>query len=120
MNFERRHSLFPARVDNSPNAVKEAVVAGVPVVASDIGGIPDFVTPGQNGVLFKSGDLKEFIQAIRQACNHPLFRFGRVAPESLTAARAYLSPARMGERFLEAYQATLGTRANSVRNPNPI
>ena len=37
--------LFPARVDNSPNAVKEAVVAGVPVVASDIGGIPDYAHP---------------------------------------------------------------------------
>ncbi len=100
--------LFPTRVDNSPNAVKEAVVAGVPVVASDVGGIPDYVIPGKNGVLFKSGDLGEFIQAIRLACRHPLFRCGRVTPESLAASREYLSPKRMGERFLEAYQAVRG------------
>jgi glycosyltransferase involved in cell wall biosynthesis len=101
--------LFPTRVDNSPNAVKEAVAAGVPVVASDIGGIPDYVVPGQNGVLFKTGDLDEFIKAIRQACRHPLFRCGRVAPESLVASRAYLSPKRMGERFLETYRAIHAT-----------
>jgi glycosyltransferase involved in cell wall biosynthesis len=100
--------LFPTRVDNSPNAVKEAVVAGLPVVASDVGGIPDYVAPGENGLLFKSGDLTGFIEAIRQACRHPLFRCGRVVPESLAASRDYLSPKRMGERFLEAYLAVRG------------
>jgi glycosyltransferase involved in cell wall biosynthesis len=102
--------LFPTRVDNSPNAVKEAVVAGVPVVASAVGGIPDYVVPGQNGVLFKPGDLAGFILAIRQACQNPLFRAGRVAPESLAASRAYLSPKRMGERFMETYQTICGQR----------
>jgi glycosyltransferase involved in cell wall biosynthesis len=110
--------LFPTRVDNSPNAVKEAVVAGVPVVASDVGGIPDYVMPGLNGVLFKSGDISEFIRAIRQACNHPLFRSGCVASESLKASRAYLSPARMGERFLEIYQAIHSARATSPAVPS--
>ena len=100
--------LFPTRVDNSPNAVKEAVVAGVPVVASDVGGIPDYVVPGQNGVLFKTGELDGFIKAIRAACQHPLFRCGRVAPESLAVSRSYLSPKRMGERFLETYLAIRG------------
>ncbi len=100
--------LFPTRVDNSPNAVKEAVVAGVPVVASDVGGIPDYVDPGQNGVLFKTGNLAQFTDAVRQACQHPLFRLGRVAPESLQRSRAYLSPARMAERFLQTYMAVGG------------
>ena len=111
--------LFPTRVDNSPNAVKEAVVAGVPVVASDVGGIPDHVIPGRNGVLFKSGDLNDFIKAIRQACHHPLFRFGRVAPESLVASRACLSPVRMGERFLETYFAIHSARSAAARDSNP-
>jgi glycosyltransferase involved in cell wall biosynthesis len=108
--------LFPTRVDNSPNAVKEAVVAGVPVVGSDIGGIPDYVAPGLNGELFKTGELAEFIKAIRQACKNPLFRAGRVAPESLAASRAYLSPSRMGERFLETYRAIHSARTIPIRD----
>jgi glycosyltransferase involved in cell wall biosynthesis len=109
--------LFPTRVDNSPNAVKEAVVAGVPVVASDVGGIPDYVQPGKNGILFKTGDLGEFTNAIRQACRHLLFRAGRVAPESLEGSRAYLSPARMGERFLETYRSIAARAPLAGRTP---
>jgi glycosyltransferase involved in cell wall biosynthesis len=97
--------LLPTRADTSPNAVKEAVAAGVPVVASDIGGIPDYVVPGENGYLFKSGDQAEFAAMIKSALRHPLFSRGLVSPASLERSREYLSPARMAERFLAAYQS---------------
>jgi glycosyltransferase involved in cell wall biosynthesis len=99
--------LFPTRADNSPNAVKEAVVAGVPVVASAVGGIPDYVQPGLNGELFRSGDVDDFVRAIRAACAHPLFKMGEVDPGALTEKRAYLSPFRMGNRFREGYDFAL-------------
>jgi glycosyltransferase involved in cell wall biosynthesis len=100
--------LLPTRADTSPNAVKEAAVAGVPVVASDIGGIPDYVFPGKNGHLFPPGDLPQFVQAIRSACAHPLFGQGRVDPETHAHVRAYLSPERMAANFLAAYETALG------------
>ena len=99
--------LMPTRADNSPNAVKEAVAAGVPVVASAVGGIPDYVVPGKNGVLFPPGDLEAFVQAIRSACAHPLFRQGLVEPETLAQQREYLSPELMAKKFLAAYEAAL-------------
>ena len=97
--------IFPTRADTSPNAVKEAVVAGVPVVASAVGGILDYVWPGRNGILFPSENVAECVQALRAACAHPLFGQGRVEPAALNEAREYLSPRRMGERFLEIYQS---------------
>jgi len=97
--------IFPTLADVSPNAVKEAVVAGVPVVGSAVGGIPDYVIPGRNGILFPAGELKELIEAIRAACRHPLFSRGMVEPGVLAQMRDYLSPALMGRRFLEMYQA---------------
>ncbi len=99
--------LFPTRVDTSPNSVKEATVAGVPVVASAIGGIPDYVRSGLNGVTFKAGDLEEFIKAIREAAAHPLFRQGKVDPATLAEVRPQLSPALMAERFLAVYRRVL-------------
>lgn len=95
--------LLPTRADTSPNAVKEAVVAGVPVVASRVGGIPDYVFPGENGVLFAPGNKPEFVDAIRAATRHPLFSRGLVSPEPLARNREYLSPARMAERFFSLY-----------------
>lgn len=99
--------VMPTRADNSPNAVKEAVVAGVPVVASDIGGIPDYITHGENGLLFAPGDADALTRALREALLHPLFGRGQVKPETLQRARDYLSPARMAGCFLEAYQTGL-------------
>jgi len=100
--------LLPTRADTSPNAVKEAAVAGVPVVASNVGGIPDYISPGKNGLLCPPGDLAEFARTIQLACAHPLFSQGTVAPEALAQTRAYLSPERMAENFLKAYQLALG------------
>jgi glycosyltransferase involved in cell wall biosynthesis len=99
--------LLPTRADVSPNAVKECVVAGVPVVASNIGGVPDYVAAGRNGLLFPPGDLEGFLAAIRTAVQHPLFRRGQVDPAALAQSRDYLSPARMARNFLAAYQAAL-------------
>jgi glycosyltransferase involved in cell wall biosynthesis len=95
--------LYPTRVDTSPNSVKEAAVGAVPVVASDVGGIPDYVIPGQNGILFRTGDLEELVGAIRAACQHRLFGRGQVDPTVLPRIREYLSPALMAKRFMEVY-----------------
>jgi glycosyltransferase involved in cell wall biosynthesis len=99
--------LMPTRADTSPNAVKEAVVAGLPVVAAAVGGIPDYVIPDKNGLLFPVGELEAFVSALKQACRHPLFSRGQVAPDTWTKEREYLSPALMAKKFFAAYQAAL-------------
>lgn len=96
--------LFPTRADTSPNSVKEAVVAGLPVLASAVGGIVDYVFPSENGLLFPAGQLGPMVEAIRQAVRHPLFGQGMVDPATLAKVRAYLSPQLMGERFSRIYQ----------------
>jgi len=103
--------IFPTRADTSPNSVKEAVVAGLPVVASAVGGIPDYVWSGRNGILFPSEDMEACVNAVRAAGEHPLFGRGEVEKAALDEARDYLSPRRMGEGFLEIYQVM----ANVIR-----
>ena len=99
--------LMPTRADTSPNAVKESVVAGVPVVAASVGGIPDYVVPQKNGLLFPAGDLEAFVESIRTACAHPLFGRGQVDPATLATEREYLSPELMARKFLAAYESAL-------------
>jgi glycosyltransferase involved in cell wall biosynthesis len=99
--------LMPTRADTSPNAVKEAVVAGLPVVAAEVGGIPDYVVHNQNGLLFPAGDLAAFVAAIRTACAHPRFGRGQVDPDTLARERDYLSPALMARKFLAAYESAI-------------
>ena len=101
-------AVLPTRADTSPNAVKEAVVAGVPVVATRIGGILDYVFPGANGVLCDAGDVGGLADALLEACHHPLFSQGLVDAATWARTREYLSPAQMGINFFEAYRTVLG------------
>jgi glycosyltransferase involved in cell wall biosynthesis len=76
-------------------------------VGSAIGGIPDYVVPGKNGLLFPPENLGECVAAIRAACRHPLFACGAVDPTILAEKRDYLSAARMGQSFWSTYQEVL-------------
>jgi glycosyltransferase involved in cell wall biosynthesis len=50
--------------DNSPNVVLEAMSSGLPVVATDVGGLREYVTDPRNGRLTPKGDARAFADAI--------------------------------------------------------
>lgn len=49
-------ALNPSRVDNMPNSVLEALAAGVPVVSTNVGGVPFIVEHEKNALLVPPGD----------------------------------------------------------------
>ncbi len=57
--------------ENSPLVIREAFAAGVPVVASRIGGIPETVEEGAGGVLFEPGDLDDLTCVLRRLIDDP-------------------------------------------------
>jgi len=64
--FLRSHVFVCASVlENSPNTVGEAMLLGVPVVASTAGGIPDMITDGREGLLFETGNVKALASAVK-------------------------------------------------------
>jgi glycosyltransferase involved in cell wall biosynthesis len=50
--------------EGSPNAVMEAMAAGVPVVASDVGGLREIVADGVSGLLVPAGDSVSLAKAV--------------------------------------------------------
>lgn len=111
--------IHAARADNSPNAVKEAVVAGVPVVATRTGGIPDYIFPEKNGFMFESGNVEDCYAKIRAILDHPLLGKGRVDEPTLREVRDYLSAGTMAEKFMAAYRVTLECDPRAKRAVNP-
>jgi len=58
-------------LENSPLVIHEAFMAGVPVVGSRIGGIPELVTDRVNGYLFEPGSADDLARALRRLIDRP-------------------------------------------------
>ena len=51
--------------ENAPGVIFEAFAAGMPVIATDLGGMSEFVKPGENGLLFALGDAQDLAGQLR-------------------------------------------------------
>jgi len=56
--------VLPSTYEGLPLVVLEAMASGKPVVASRVGGVPEAVENGKNGILFESGDVAEMAKSI--------------------------------------------------------
>jgi glycosyltransferase involved in cell wall biosynthesis len=57
--------------ENAPMVIAEAQSHGLPVIASAIGGIPEMIEDGVNGMLFEPGNVEELAMHCRRAIEHP-------------------------------------------------
>ncbi|MGH9364127.1 MAG: glycosyltransferase family 4 protein [Thermoanaerobaculia bacterium] len=58
--------LTTNRIDNMPVAVLEAAAMGLPVVATEVGGIPDLLTDGETALLVPDDDPEAMAAAVRR------------------------------------------------------
>jgi glycosyltransferase involved in cell wall biosynthesis len=93
---------FPSLFEGLCLAVIEAQVAGVPVVATPVGGIRETVVDGQTGLLVPPRDPDALAAAIRRLLEDR-DAAGRMAAEARVRARERFSLQRMVERTLELY-----------------
>ena len=62
---------LPSAFEGTPNAILEAMAAGLPVVATHVGGIPDVVKQGVNGLLVEPGNERELASALWNLLQNP-------------------------------------------------
>ncbi len=86
--------VLPTRADNSPLAVLEAMAAGLPVVATAVGAIPEQVTP-DTGILIDRPDPDAFSEAV----------LGLLRDPDRRAAMGRAGRERVLERFTIEHQA---------------
>ena len=57
--------------DSSPNAVLEAFSYGKPVIGANIGGIPEYINEGFDGLLYNCNNARELREKIKFLMNQP-------------------------------------------------
>ena len=65
-------AVFPSRVESFGVSQLEAMSMGVPVVASDVGGVNELIKNGYNGILIKKFSIEEFTNQINKLIRYPL------------------------------------------------
>jgi glycosyltransferase involved in cell wall biosynthesis len=78
----------PSHFEAFGTSAIEAMASGLPVVASDVGGLPDFVKPDVNGVLVPPRDPRALATALR-ALLADAPRRARLARGALETAQAF-------------------------------
>lgn len=66
--------VLPSYAEGMPMSILEAMAAGLPIVASMVGAIPETVQDGVEGFLFEAGDIGSFVMALRQLLSDSTLR----------------------------------------------
>jgi glycosyltransferase involved in cell wall biosynthesis len=63
--------VLPSHTEGLPNIVLEALAAGVPVVATAVGGTPEVIVDDDNGYLVRPGNAEDLAAKILEALDSP-------------------------------------------------
>ena len=83
---------LPSHAEGSPNVIVEALASGTPVVASRVGGIPDLVDDGTNGLLVTPGDPAALATTLASALRREW------TPARISSSIAHLTWSALGRR----------------------
>jgi len=106
--------VLPTRSDASPNAVVEAMAAGLPIVVSDVDGVSELIEDGRSGLLVPPDSPRALAQTLCQLMADPsaASRLGAAARQRALARHSF---ERMVAAFEGVYLSELA-RAGSRRS----
>jgi glycosyltransferase involved in cell wall biosynthesis len=110
--------LSDGRTEGTPVVCLEAMAAGLPIIASRVGGLAEVILDGHNGLLFEPANHLMLAEKLNLVFSDSALRRKLSRNAHLTAAD-YLWP-RIGARFSEIIKRTMGISPESACNANAL
>lgn len=102
--------VLPSGQETSPMVIAEAMAAGVPVIATDVGGVTSLLTDGVTGLVIPPGEPKLLAEAIERLIEVPDLGL-RLATAARTEADHRFRSVEVAARILDVYR--LAVRGNT-------
>ena len=102
--------VLPSLEDNCPMVVLEAMAAGVPVVAPNVGGVPDLVEHDRTGLLCDPTNAESMRTAVERLLRDRAVS-ERLAQDARREAHVRFHPTAIATRHVEIYREVLSTRS---------
>lgn len=99
--------VLPSYIDNSPNSLAEAMLVGIPCVASFVGGVPSMIDEGETGFLFPAGDEALLADSIRRVFLEDALAVG-IGFRARQVALVRHAPDRILVQLINAYRTIAG------------
>ncbi len=101
--------VHPSKMDTSPNTVSEAMVAGLPCIATKVGGIPDMISHKKNGYLIDNVNGDDIYNALKDLIfNQRLYN--SISNNSRIIGRRRFSEEKNVDKVINVYKKVIQTR----------
>jgi glycosyltransferase involved in cell wall biosynthesis len=99
--------------EGTPNAILEGMAAGLPVIATPVGGIGEIVRHGETGWLVPPNDASALAEALRHLRADPSLR-RQLGEAAQTFVREHHSVSALIERILQVYAVVMSERLSAT------
>jgi glycosyltransferase involved in cell wall biosynthesis len=103
--------IVASKSENSPNVIPEAQISYAFVIAHSIGGIPEIIEDGVNGLLYESGKAT-LLSSLQTFVNLPVEKKGKILKSAREAAMLRHDPSRIIDLTFNLYSELLKRDSN--------
>ncbi len=117
-------AVHPSRSEGLSNAILEAMAEGLPVVACAVGGTPEVIEDGTNGLLAPPGRPEALADAVGRLLRDPPLR-ARLGSAALASVQDTCGEKRIADQYEQVFRSLLsdrpcgGRRASGCRSAAP-